>query len=137
MAAVVAAVRVGEADGVVVVVIEERALDARAGGIVGGALGSRGMTDECSRARLLHKPGDITPAAGASPLEKENDIAEAYIHSLHHLYHAMKVVRHTDRGVKDDFPPFGSLNNRCLFPLFLHSLSQRRENNRGIMRVHV
>ena len=57
VAAVVAAIRVGEADGVVVVVIEEGALDARAGGIIGGALGSGGMTNERSRARLLHIAG--------------------------------------------------------------------------------
>ena len=119
VATVVAAVGVGEADGVVVVVIEEGALDARTGGIIGGALGSRGMTDERSRARLLHIASEITPATGACTLEEKDDIADTYIHPLPHLYHAVEMIGHTDGGMEGDFTALGSLNGCCLAP-FIH-----------------
>ena len=119
VAAVVAAVRVGEADGVVVVVIEEGALDTRARGIVGRALGCRGMTDERSRARLLYITGEITPTTGASTFEKKDDIADTYIHSLPHFYHAVEVIGHTYGGMEGDVTAFGGLNGGGFVP-FIH-----------------
>lgn len=137
VAAVVAAVRIGEADGVVVVIIEERALDARARGIVGGALGSRGMTDERCRARLLYIAGNITPATGAGALEEENDIAEAYIHSLHNLYYAVEVIGHTDGSMEDDITAFGSLNSGGITPFIHYCIAERRKAYRGIMDIYI
>ncbi len=137
MAAVVAAVWIGEADGVVVVVIEERALDARARGIVGGALSSRGMTDERCRARLLYIAGNITPATGTGALEEENDIAEAYIHSLHNLYYAVEVIGHTDGSMEDDITAFGSLNSGGIMPFLHYCIAERRKAYRGIMDIYI
>ena len=137
VAAVVAAVRVGEADGVVVVVIEEGALNTRTGGIIGGALGSRGMTDERSRARLLHIAGEITPTAGAGALEEKDDIADAYIHPLPHFYHAMKVIGHADSGMEGDVTAFGGLNGGGLVPFIHNGRAKGGEVNGGIMGIHV
>lgn len=137
VAAVVGAVGVGEADGVVVVVIEEGALDARAGGIIGRTLGSRGMTDERSRARLLHKAGEITPTTGAGTFEEKDDIANTYIHPLPHLYHAVEVIGHTDGGMEGDFTAFGSLNGDCLTPFIHYGRAKGCEAYRWMPLIHV
>lgn len=137
VATVVAAVRVSEADGVVVVVIEEGALDTRAGGIIGGALSCRGMTDERSRARLLHIAGEITPTAGAGALEEKDDIADAYIHSLPHFYHAVEVIGHTDGGMEGDVTAFGGLNGGGLVPFIHYGIAKGGEADRWVAGIHV
>ena len=86
---------------------------------MGGALGCRGMTDERSRARLLHIANELTPATGACTLEEKDDIADTYIHPLPHLYHAVEMIGHTDGGMEGDFTALGSLNGCCLAP-FIH-----------------
>ena len=94
VATVVAAVGVGEADGVVVVVIEEGALNARAGGIIGGALGMIHMANEIGRYRRFLITSNLAPAACHGSLNCLDNIAKAPRHALFNLNNTMPMISH-------------------------------------------
>ena len=75
--AVVAAVRVGEANGIVIVIIEERALDARAGGIVGRTLSMIHVTNKVGRYRRFLIASNLAPSACHGSLNSLDNIAKA------------------------------------------------------------
>ena len=65
------------------------------------------------------------PVAGAGGLERLHDVAQAPLHGLHHFYHAVEMVGHTDAGVYCHV-----IAVRCLFlgdgfPRLLHRFAQR------------
>ena len=120
VATVVAAVRVGEADSVVVVVIEEGAIFALHREIGNGALLLSHTGDFLAPAGADNSPCKLTIANRARRLEILDNSAKALIHPLPHLYHAVKVIGHTDGGMEGDVTAFGGLNGGGFVP-FIHN----------------
>lgn len=118
------AVAVVEADGIVVVVVEKRALASADKRVVLLALLFGEAADEgafvvmeegflaqplgavralaIDRNRSIGGRGEallLLPSAGTGGLESLDDIAKAPLHGFEHLYHTMEMVGHTDTGM--------------------------------------
>ena len=137
VAAVVAAVRVGEADGVVVVVIEEGAIFALHREIGNGTLLLSHAGDFLAPAGADNSPGKLTIANRARRLEILDNSSKALIHPLPHFYHAVEVIGHTDGGMEGDVTAFGGLNGGGLVPFIHNGRAKGGEMNGGITGIHV
>ena len=141
-----------KADGVVVVVVEERLLNPTNERIIllslflGQVSNQRSLIIiSCSllsqpsrhsvlspidRYRALHRsrqPLLLLPLTGAYCFECLNDIPKAPFYKFLHLYNPMKMIGHTHAVMHHDTIPMHRLCLRCLHPRLFHDLSQRSE----------
>lgn len=127
-----------EADGVVVVVIEERALEDGAGGVIGAALFLPDMPDHRRRARRLHIAGYLAaPAGGNGALDILDDGAEAFVHPFLYDYHAMPMVGHAYLRHHFYLAPLRCLDGGGLFPLLLYYLTGGSKDGGRIVSIIV
>ena len=114
----------GEADGIVVVIIEEGALYEGAGGVVGVALLHAYAADQSRRARRLYEAGYFAaPPGGAGGFEALDYVAEAFVHALLDMNDAMPMVGHAYLAKGFYEAAFGSLYGGGLLPFLMDDIA--------------
>jgi hypothetical protein len=126
-----------QADGIVVVIIPEGLARLRVGGVVFSALAlgeavkvndhirplaTGKISRKVSRRWLAPNAINFSPCLCAAYLEATNHLANAPVHWLKHLYHAMEVIGHTDCPVHLHFPSMPCLKLGNEMPAIHHRL---------------
>lgn len=86
---------------------------------------------------LLWGGMESTPTLGASYFEAPDDLPEALVHPLHHLYHSVEMIGHAYCGMGSYLSPFGGFEALYLLPLFHYGLPCFGEAGAGGGRVIV
>lgn len=127
-----------DTDGIVVVVVEEGALDTRARGVVMVAALLAHVSKLTRQAWRRREAGNLAPPSRrASRFEALDNIAKAFIHPLLDDDDAVPMVGHADLPAGFDMAAFGGLDGGGLIPFLLHYTTGGREADVGIPRVAV
>lgn len=140
-----------QADGIIIIGIEERPRFLREGGIILQALLGREIAQHLAvpklitgrsllgrfllidHAWLLSKKTTLRLAA--CNLKTPNHFSQMAIHSLLNREHPMPMIRHDCLGEEGECATLGALDGCRLFPFLLHCLAEGRENDLRMERI--
>ena len=126
---------------VVVVIIEQRLLVAREGGVVARALrvghGAEGAAVFCWCPRHRWRARQLMPTPGTCHLEPAYHLPHAHDHALLNKEDAVEMVGHGHLAKDAEVTAVEKLGIGDLLPLFLHRPPQRGEVHGGVDGVHI
>lgn len=143
----------GEADGIVVIIIEEGALYEGTGGVVSAALVATPMLETANQAwfargktrvhrgarwgarRLYEARYFAAPAGGAGGFEALDDVAKTFIHALLDMDNTMPMVGHAHLAEGFYGAVFGGLYGSGLFPFLMDDIACWGKNDGWIIRT--